>query len=198
MRFGPFPQADFEQAEKYLAAYTADPRNAPEEVLAVEVKVQCSLPPHPYDPTGKPVYLSGTLDQIRKGPSVWDYKTGEYQGPEMLSHFLPQLAGYALAGASIYPGLSAGGIIRGRGYHRRRIKGQAPIDPADAPPGIFFEAGMNQETCEVILAYVRFVVAGIRRGEVLLGPGDYCVRQCPFGGVGSCEPLARGLSLKVV
>lgn len=192
-RLGEFPLADAEQAEKYLRAYTRDPRNTRDAVTDVEVPVAFTLPPHPADPTGAQIYLTGTLDQVRPCGSsvleVWDYKTGQDDGWTMLHEFAVQLSGYSLGGRRhFHQHVVPGGIIRARGYFARGKSKEA------SPPGVFYEAGLSEDAIEVLMNKVRLCVANLRRGYLDITPGAYCA-HCPHGGLGDCVNLGRGFGL---
>src|SRR5262245_51366055 len=60
-----YPLADLDDAAEHFQAYTEDPRNQTAKVVAVEEKVELTLSPAPHDPTGREIYIQGTLDQIR-------------------------------------------------------------------------------------------------------------------------------------
>lgn len=191
-----FPKADYKIIEKYLKAYTSDPRNAPEAVIQSEWKMTFSIPAHPLDPTKKVISLVGTCDQIRRTPrgyEIWDIKTGSDDGYTMLHEFTTQLCAYARGAQSgLDMPVYVGGIIRVRGYfNRERIK------PENEPRGVFFNSPMDQDTCDLHLNRIRYIVAGIRRGEALFGAGKLC-DNCPHGGVGMCGAEGRRLGLQVL
>lgn len=79
-----FPLADLETAESLISAYTRDPRNPRRGVVvpgSCEFEVRLTLDPWPSDPTGRPIYLQGHIDQLRWDQEsgafrVWDVKTG--------------------------------------------------------------------------------------------------------------------------
>lgn len=187
-----FPLADFKEATKFVHHYTKDPRNRQDICVEAEFRVEFQIPCHPTDPTGEPIHLTGTCDQVRyadSGYEVWDYKTGGDTGFEMLSHFVPQLAGYTTGVSFKYPNVRVGGIIRGMGYRSRGVDKGEP-----SPDGVFFKANMSLDDCAIILNRVRAIVAGIRRGEALYGPGVAC-EWCPYGSIGTCIPVGKAQGL---
>lgn len=192
-----FPHADLERAEVLASAYFKDSRNSKEAVVESEWLMTFELPPHPMDPTKRPITLQGTLDQLRRENAlyVWDYKTGADDGATMLHDFAPQLAAYAYGAALAFnEPVYVGGIIRGRGYIDGRTK-KPKADPE--PDGVFFRAGMTPDDCAMLLYRLRWEVAGMRSGFALLGPGGLC-NTCPHGGaVSACAPLGRGMGLKL-
>lgn len=194
---GEFPKADLDEAEKFIRNYTKDPRNYPDSCVAVEMKLDFTLPPHPYDPTGKPIYCSGTADQVRKsnvGFQVWDYKTGVAQGSDMLNWFMPQLAAYTYGlRETFHDKPYIGGIIRARGY---TIRGKNKAE--NSPDGVFFDAVPNEpDVCLSLLTGVRLAVALIRRGEPFFASGEVC-KHCPFQSMGTCQSIGRRYGLVVL
>ncbi len=170
-----FPRGDVTEAERHYAAYCADPRNRNAEILAVEEKVTFQIPAAPEDPTGKPIYVSGTLDQRRLthgAPKIWDLKTGKRSPIQMLRGYALQLSGYSV-GANCEPG----GFIRSAGY---LVKG-AGVEPT----GVFLEFALSLEQCRRLLDAVRLQVARIRAGNVAPIPGDHCL-WCPMQSPEQC------------
>lgn len=127
-----FPGGDAKRAEKIFQAYAADEENQEAKVLKVEEKVNCVLPPAPFDLTGKPVVIRGTLDQVRlvngNIPQVFDIKTGKkYYGMVALDHYMTQQAAYTVAAqqtwgqeflAAGYGQVEPGALICTDGYFR--------------------------------------------------------------------------------
>jgi hypothetical protein len=121
-----FPGGDLRRAKKHYEAYVADPKNQEATVIRCEEKVRCELPPAPFDPTGRPVVIRGTLDQLRLVDGtlqVYDIKTGKaFYGWKALDHYMTQQAAYVLAAKQTYgkdhPGVTfePGGLICTEGY----------------------------------------------------------------------------------
>lgn len=191
-----FPLADLQEAEKFVRSYTQDPRNGEGAVVAAELQVSFTLPPHRNDPTGAAIHVTGTCDQVRRNGGtleVWDYKTGADDGVTMLHEFTMQLCGYTIGVRRMFSEpVTVGGIIRGRGYQTR---GKAKDDPS--PPGVFFHASVDDAQIEACMYRIRSIVAALRRGELLLGPGKYC-NYCPHEGITVCEPEGRRLGLALL
>jgi hypothetical protein len=183
-----FPLADPADARRHYALYAADPRNLTADVLAVELAVTLSLPPHPTDPTGRPVVVRGTLDQLRRVDGrvvVDDLKTGQPSGWEMVHSYAFQMAAYTLAArANGFPEAAPGRIIRTWGYRAR-----AAVLPS--PDGVFWHLPLTVARCEALMERVRLEVARVRAGEVHFGPGVHCT-FCPHGGLDRCEPAVTG------
>ncbi len=184
-----FPLAQSGVAFAHARAYARDPRNAEAEVILNETKVQLALPPHPTDPTGLPVYLTGTLDQVRLvdgTPKVFDLKTGSKSGAQMLDEYATQIAGYSLAATALLDEpCPPGALIRKAGYLARGV------DPGYQPPGVFFWYSWGLEECQWLMDKVVAVVARVRAGEAYFGPSEQCAWSCPAGGFQHCSQLAR-------
>lgn len=184
-----FPNANEEEAETFVRAYARDPRNANTCIQDCEKTIFFEIDPHPLDKTKQPIFIQGTIDQIRKtdaGYEVWDYKTGKDEGIVILyEHFL-QLAGYTVGLQKTlgYPVVGSG-IIRARGYGKR-----GALEPEQQPGGVFFHSCLTNELAWLYLYRVRLVVAMIRRGYPLFGPGLHCV-HCPYEGPSVCPTIAK-------
>lgn len=184
-----FPQADPQEARLYLEPYLCDPRNTQAKTVAVETKVSVTLPPHPNDPTRKPIVVRGTLDQIREEPDgrlvVCDLKTGsKSSGWEMLHDYALQQAAYVLAArASGFPSAEPGYLIRAYGYRTRGAK-------LPSPDGVYWWLPFDVTGATQLMDRVRLQVALIRSGEVDFGPGTHC-GYCPQKGLDTCLPKAN-------
>lgn len=182
-----FPLGDIAEAEKHYLCYVADPRNANAKVIAVEKNVEFELPPHPDDPTGENIYITGTLDQIRQlddgSMRIYDIKTGAPTGWHMIHNYSYQLAAYLLAArANGFP-VDNSVIIRTQGY---RVRGAVLPEPN----GIFFPTHLSVGRSLYLMSRIRQAVASIRKGEIEFGPGDQCT-YCPLNGIESCMPWAE-------
>lgn len=182
-----FPLADPTEARLYLEPYLADPRNAHAKTVAVEHRVRLELDPHPLDPTGAPVVVRGTLDQIREEGGrllVCDLKTGQTSGWAMLHDYALQQAAYTLAAReSGFPGAEPGYLIRNYGYRARGAK-------LPSPDGVFWWLPFDADGARQLLDRVRLQVALVRRGEIDFGPGPHCT-FCGQKGLDSCVPKAN-------
>lgn len=181
-----FPLADFDAARKIATHYSQDPRNKTAKVTHGERRVALTLKAHTLDPTGEPISLVGTLDQIRlvdERHLVCDVKTGKTTGLSMLDCYALQIAGYTLAARQTL-GIDAepGYIIRTEGYGPRK----GP--PESSPDGIFFRVPLTVADCESLLEQLTREVAMIRRGEIDARPGYHCQSICPARGLQHCLP----------
>jgi len=178
-----FPLADCDEAARLLAFYAEDERNQEATVVLLEQSVQVTLPPTDDDPTGQPIVISGTLDQVREERgvlSLWDIKTGSmHRGLEMVHEHALQLAVYQLGAARVLGRpVARAGVIRIRDY------------PARIPQPVFWAAPWTLDQLPLLLDAVREQVARIRRGIVAAGPGSHC-SWCPAGGLNSCLSIMK-------
>ena len=192
--FPKFPLADTTSARLSYTHYANDPRNYLARIVeingkfAIEYKVTLQLTPHPSDPTGEPVFIEGTLDQIRVdddgGLYIYDVKTGSAKGGwEMIHEYAYQQAAYTLAARQNGIPVNPGYIIRTYGY---RVRG-ATLPSAE---GVFFAMPFTIEVAHMLMERVALEVANIRRNEVHVGPGVYC-NYCQHGGLSRCIPKAE-------
>lgn len=180
-----FPLGDPQDAERFFRCYVEDPRNNIAEVFAVEQKVKCVIDADPDDPTGEPIHIQGTLDQIRIEdgvPKIFDLKTGSPEGWVMLHTYAFQQSAYTIAASQTF-GFEAqpGALIRASGWRKRGV------DPSSAPPGVFFYMPWSLEDCYRLMKVVAAKVAEVRRMKVAPNPGHHC-SFCPIGGLDTCLP----------
>lgn len=189
-----FPLADYDECRLFLTPYCVDPRNTNAAIVAVEQPVKFTIPPHPIDRTREPIHVQGTLDQIRAEGGkllVWDAKTGQPTGLQMMHDHAYQLAAYTLGARQCgFPTAEPGGLIRLRRYRERTAE-------LPSPSGIYWHMPFSAADCEMLLDQVRMNVALIRMGYVNFGPGIHCT-YCPHKGLDGCIPKAKqklGISL---
>jgi hypothetical protein len=189
-----YPDADLADAEQQFRCYTRDPRNTKAEIVAVEQKVSFALDPAEEDPTGQPIVVNGTLDQIRRidgTPYVWDIKTSNAErksGWTLVQEYTMQLAAYSvgatkLLGVPVHPG----GVIRTRAYTLKSSR-----KPENEPDGVFNWVEFGLRECSVLLDTVRLYVALVRRGNLWPVPGSHC-SWCPCGGPGGSNGCLQKL-----
>lgn len=181
-----FPLSDSNEARLFLKPYLEDPRNLRAKVHAIERLVKLTLPPHEIDPTGQPVVIQGTLDQIREEFGqlwVFDLKTGKPTGFDMIHAHTYQQAAYTLAAAAEGFPVVGAKLIRNWSYRHR---GAA----LPSPEGVFLEMPFDLETAGILLDRVRVAVANLRAGKIEFGPGHACT-FCRHGGLAACLPEAR-------
>lgn len=170
-----YPRGNWETAVEHVEGYAADARNVNAEILGIEHRCELVLPPHELDPTGLPVVMHGTVDQIRREPCggsrVYDIKTGRQPGLVQLDLSAVQLAAYTLAcGATLPPA-----VIMTAAY----TKDTAAI----------FQSTYSIERCRALLDRVTLAVAMIRRGRIELTPGFHCGTICPAKSASNCLHL---------
>lgn len=177
---GQYPKGDPVRARKIFTAYSADSKNKDAKIVALETKIAFAIPAAPFDPTGEPVIVNGTLDQIREDSdgykTVWDIKTGvTFYGTKALHHYAAQQALYTLAaGEDVYPG----GLICTDGYFRPGGK-------------VFFPyKGVTRADFQQMLTKVAALVAFARMGQVIRTPGDVC-DYCPHKTFEGCSSYVR-------
>lgn len=189
-----FPLADGDEVRLFITPYMEDPRNIHAECVAVEERVDFTLPPHPCDESKQLIYVQGTYDQIRMSnnvPIVYDLKTGKKTGVEMLADYAVQLAAYAYGAAQQerFKGVTKAYVIRNYSYRAR-----SAVMPS--PQGVFWSAPFDsREQIELILENVRMHVGLYRNGEINFGPGPHCT-YCEFGGLVGCLQEYQSKHLK--
>lgn len=188
------PEAFRPNFRKILADYCDDPRNGLGDVLveSLELTVAATLAPAAEDPKQEPIQLVGHTDQIRTRYGqlyVWDVKSGEPEGRDLLFYHAWQLAGYAVAAtATLGREVHVGGIIRLRDYEKRPRSGkvQGPV---------FYEAQWTLDQCRVMLDTMRQDIAWLNQGFVHLHPGAHCA-WCPGENPATCaSELQRRLTV---
>ncbi len=196
---GMFPLAQTQEVRLFLTPYMDDPRNQERKIArnkdgveGIEIEVAFTLPPHPFDKTKEPIYVTGRIDQIwDEGGTqpVSDLKTGKKTAWEMIHDHAIQLAAYVL-GARQYGFVNAvpGRIIRNYSY---RVRGCA----LPSPDGVFLALPFQFKHIEYILEPVRRTVAMIRNGYVDVSPGPHCT-FCEHGGLANCIPKLEQLTTK--
>jgi hypothetical protein len=188
-----FPRGDAVAARKRFGAYAADPQNATAKVPYVEHRVKLVLAPAHDDPTGEPIVIEGTLDQIRldfddgrgksyPGLTVWDIKNGDrLDSNESLDEHRVQQAVYVLAARqSLGKDVQAGGLILMPGYDKPRGRRFIPWT-------------MSLDLCMLVCAPIVQAVSLVRQGiPVFRSSPDNC-RYCEVKPFPHCASMYRGL-----
>lgn len=184
-----FPDGDPVKARKHYDAYVVDPENQEAVVDWCEAAVTLTLPADASDPTGEPIVINGTLDQVRRTGSdsgvkrrVWDIKTGDSKKlDEYLIEYLIQQAVYTLAARqTLDPNIEPGGLIWTPGYFSSRSRTIVPLP-------------LTVETCTILVAPVPLFVAAIRRGERIFVPSADTCKFCPVRPWPHCVELYNSL-----
>lgn len=163
-----YPQADLFDAAAMFLAYTGDSRQVNATVVLCEEPISFSIAAAEDDPTGAPIQIVGTLDQVRRDEygrlKLWDAKSSKKEGNLLRRMYQFQIAAYAI-GATIRLGESVdpGGIILTRKY-------KAPYSEAPVMWPYYFTLADTAH----ILEPVRRRVAEIRRGILYHVPNDDC------------------------
>lgn len=171
-----YPRADLQDAAAMFLSYAADDRNRTAEFLLIEKQIAFSIAPAEDDPTGSPISVVGTLDQVRlmNGvPRLWDIKTSKKDPLLLLRRHQMQLAAYCV-GATVLLGrtVQPGGVLCPRRYKS--------ANPTSSP--VFYHATWTFDDAARILEPVRRVVRDIRAGRVYHVPNedcDWCVGRSP-------------------
>lgn len=174
-----FPAGDPEKAGAIFRKYADDPRNQTAVCTFVEEKVKLTLAAHPTDPTGEPVVVAGTLDQVRRDEDgvqrVYDIKTGyALDAEETILKYMIQQAAYTLAAQqTLDPAVQPGYCIYTPGYEKPRGRR-------------FLDLKLTRDVCILLLSAVVIQVAAVRRGEPVFNPGDAC-KWCPQKSFAKCS-----------
>ncbi len=183
------PAADEAKACKWFLAYAADPKNKG-CVVHSELPVTLVLVADASDPTGAPVTIRGTLDQLRVGIvpdtlEVWDIKTGSrHQPKEMLAEAHIQQAAYVLAARQTTKlDVRPGGIIRVVAYENKIATRHLRYDEKE----LSGDTPMTVAICEELLSQIPPIVAAIRRGERRFTPSADNCKYCPFKPYPTCR-----------
>lgn len=190
-----FPAADIDEVRLFITPYMDDPRNINANCVKVEWSMENEtaffLPPHELDPYQAPIWVRGTIDQIRlvNGiPYIYDIKTGKKTVWEMLHDYAIQIAAYTYgARQNGFPNCEPGYLIRTMGYRSKAAAMEMPT-----PNGVFLAAPFTGDKLDTILEGVRFHVAMIRIGHIQVSPGPHCT-FCEHGGLTNCVPKLETL-----
>lgn len=184
-----FPDGSYPKAVETFRAYAADPENIEADCPWVEQPIELRIQAAPNDPTGEPIVVIGTLDQVRRERNgrlrLWDIKTGSrLSGSESLTAYAVQQACYLLAARQVLAdNVEPGGLIYTPGYEKKHGRR-------------FFRYTLTVEECMLLVSVVAYNVALIRSGIPIFRPGvdtcEYC-RYSKNGGKGfsDCLPEFR-------
>lgn len=167
-RANEYKLADMADASAMFINYASDSRNRGAKVVLAEKPIEFTIAAAPTDPTGEPIHIIGTLDQVRENDgrySLWDAKSSKKEGTELLNQHTFQIAAYCvgatmLLGKPVHPG----GLILTRKYNGK--------DPSAA--NVFWPYCWKFEDIEQILMPIRFRVAEIRAGYLYHVPNENC------------------------
>ena len=196
--------AGAEEALEMFLRYSRDPRNIGIDTPIIEEKSSFSIPAHKKDPTGQPIVIQGTLDQLRydsrkKAYYVYDIKTIKLGGGDLICNHslqihlytftaLATMARKGIKDAPIFPG----SIVRTRSYLTR--KNEKEVSPSD----VFWPIPSSFKAGYYILASIQEYVRRVRSGELDASPNEGC-KYCPSGGFDFCTKRAeKFLELDVI
>jgi hypothetical protein len=181
-----FPDGEKTEALIHFKHYACDPRNIEADCVLIEHEMRMKLKPHYSDNTGKPIYIRGTIDQLRKVNGqllTYDIKTGKPSGWEMVHDHAIQQAAYVILCRESGYDAKPGYIIRTYGYRARDA-----VLPS--PEGVFWTLPFTIKQCYHLIDRIRIVVANIRNGDIAYGPSPLCT-FCEHGGLAKCQNKAE-------
>jgi hypothetical protein len=160
--------ADLQDATNLFLLYAADTRNRDARVVLVEEYVSFAIAPAPHDPTGAPIEVEGTVDQVRVLDNgllaVGDIKTSKRDPMEVLLESTFQLAAYVIGSSiKLERKVSRALCILPRKYTK---------DIEHSP--VFWHHPWNFDDVEHILERVRNAVADVRSGRIGYLPSANC------------------------
>lgn len=172
-----YPRADLNEAAAMFLHYSQDQRNIEARVEASERKISFGIEAAPDDPTGRPIIIVGTLDQVRRVDGVlklYDVKTSKKPGWVLMQSHMWQIMAYCVGatrvlGEPVHPGA----LIRPRAY------------PSQA--GVYFNYAISLADCLAAMDGFRYMVSAIRAGRPLPSPGEWC-EWCHLKTFDECVP----------
>ena len=179
-----FPAGDATKARTIFRSYVEDEENSRAVVVWSEAPVRLVLDAAPDDPTGRPIVIAGTLDQVRRHADgvlrIWDIKTGGYlTGEESVLEYLRQQAVYTLAARATLDGsIQPGGLIYTPAYSQVRSRVHLP-NP------------LTVENCQDLLLTLPSLVAMIRKGMPVFSPSPSACKFCDVKKLGNPWPKCR-------
>lgn len=179
-----YPQADLGEAAAMFLKYASDSRNTSAKLLLVEEPVEFSIAPHRTDPTGAPISVIGTVDQVREDEHgrlwVTDIKTSRKDPIEVMNKSTFQLAAYCVGAAQkLNRKVHGAQILMPRKYG---------ADPSRSP--VFWPYTWGWDDLEQILLAIRKRVAEVRAGDLYHVPNGDC-KWCHCRTPDVCLPALR-------
>lgn len=168
-----FPDGHRENAIEAFRAYAKDEENIQADCPWVEQRIEFQIAAAPTDPTGEPIVIVGTLDQVRRAKDgtlrLWDIKTGSRRtGNESLEAYAIQQACYLLAARQkLADNIQPGGLIYTPGYEKKYGKR-------------FFPYTLTVEECMILVSTVAYSIALIRSGIPTFRPGVDTCEYCKY------------------
>lgn len=178
------PLADLDDSVKQFNLYIRDPRNQTANVVLNEFRIKDFIDCHPTDKTGKPIGITGQVDQVRRNKDnmlyLYDVKSsGRQAGVLAVEYAVSQLVYMYLVEQHLQEYVYGSIIIRTKGYLVRGVR------PEDSPAGIFIQMPLTRGHYSIILDQIRLAVARIRNGEISVNPGEHC-NWCGFQSPANC------------
>lgn len=181
-----FPLAAMEEAAAMFLSYATDRRNIEAEVVLCEQEITYEIAAAETDPTGAPIVIEGTVDQVRRERGklkLWDAKSSKLNPDLVRIAAGMQAAGYCIGatfklGETVHPG----GVIALRQYKSGTDNQQAPV---------FRHFSWEFEDIEQILLPLRLAVANIRAGRLYHIPTEGGCMFCRMKSPDLCVPKLK-------
>lgn len=162
-----YPKANLAEAAAMFLSYARDTRNFEGTYLLVEKLVTFTIEAHETDPTGAPIAVEGTIDQVVELNGrlfVRDIKTTKRDMAETAAEYTLQLAAYCVGAAQLLGKPIAGAKLI---YPRRYSH-----DPSTSP--VHWQYAWGWDDLEHILESVRVNVANVRANRLYHAPSADC------------------------
>lgn len=183
-RSAEYPKGDLTDAAGLFLAYANDPRCArvtpaayPDGGVFIEREITFSIAPHPTDPTGAPIAVLGTVDQVVVDDVgrlyVRDIKTTRHKPADKIAEYELQIAAYCVGVA----------MKLGKPVHAAQL-----IFPRHKC--FVHQYEWSFDDVEHILEGVRLGVARIRAGELYHVRNSNC-QWCPMKTPAMCMPALK-------
>lgn len=181
-----YPLAAMEEAAAMFLSYSADRRNLDAQVILCERPITYEIAAAETDPTGAPIVVEGTADQVRRVNGrleLWDLKTSKMP-PEHVRHATTlQAAGYCIGCTyELKETVHPGGVIMPRKYDGAKNKSEAKV---------FIHFAWEFQDIEQILLPLRLRVADIRAGRLYHIPTDGGCMFCRMKSPDLCLPRLK-------
>lgn len=176
------PEADIRLAGRQFEHYIRDPRNINANIVLNEHRITRSIG---NDDMGRPVFISGKLDQLRLEDNglryVYDVKSSSRMiGDLMFEYSVSQLMYSWLAEQETGEPVHGGYLILTQGYLKKTA-----LPPEHRPSGVFVQMPLTRAHYSAIITLIVKEVSRLRRGDAHVNPGSHC-HYCGFSGPQNC------------
>jgi hypothetical protein len=198
-RQDPFQNYDSKKVTDWLKMYCSDPRNHSNSVYgeviveSLEIPLELVLPPHKIDKTRQEIVITCHLDQVRRHPLlgmpvIWDIKCVErFETTQFINpYYAAQLSVYtkaweqrfgekAIMGGVIHPPSYKGfKLVPNPGTDKKKKGKKIRVEKAVHECNVFLQSGFSADTVDAQLDQLRYLIALIRQGDILLNSGPHC------------------------